>query len=585
PQFLENWDSFEKGYTYVLIKENASLQTVSKSLKQISKEVNKLSKDGQFSFVTEPLSAITPGSSDIFNGIGGGTSWMKVYIESGVALILLLAACFNYVNLTIARALTRAKEVGIRKVNGASRYQIFAQYVIESVLIALFALGVALIILSFVLRYKPFNDGYEMIPNVDLDYSILIIFVSFTVIIGMLAGSFPAWILSAFKPVRVLKNISTEKLFGNISLQRILIVFQFSLSLVIIIFLSAFYRQFSYLGKADYGFRKDNLITIPLNGNKPEILINALAGVTGVEKIAAISDNFGSRQTGDITALYDKEKNLRINLAYYFADQNIVPVMDLKIKAGENLPITDDQNKGKYLLVNEKAVLAMGYKMNEAIGKMVWLNDTAQATITGVVQDFYYRNPGISPQPMALINNITDVKYLTITVSTADRERLVSNLKSVWQQVTRQENFTYNWFDEYLEESSDQTATISLLGYLAFMAVSIASLGLFGLVIYTIETRRKEISVRKVIGASVNQLMVHLSRNFVKLLLISGAIAMPLGYILSRIFLQNFSSRVNFGVESVLACFILLLLIGLLTIISQTFKAARENPVKNLRNE
>ncbi len=586
PPMLESWDSFEKAYTYVLLDKGASKNSLARVLKGISADINKLSKDGQFNFTAEPLSAITPGSSDVYNGLGNGTSWMKVYVEAGVALIILLAACFNYTNLTIARALTRAKEVGIRKVSGAVRSQIFTQYILESVLVALFALAVASVLFVLILRYKPFNDEYEMIPNISLDNSIRVIFILFTILTGIFAGAFPAWILSSFKPVKVLKSISTEKLFGNISLQKSLIVFQFTLSLVIIIFLSTFYRQFTYLGEADYGFKKEDLLTISLNGTKPEIITNEFSQIAGVENIAAISDNFGKRPTGDVSVLYDKDQNRRLDLAYYFVDQNIVTVMGLRLKAGESLPLTTAENQGKYLLINEKAVSAMGFKnAADALNKSVWISDTLQAIITGVVKDFYYRNPGINIRPMALINNPSEAKYLTLSVNTKNKEKFVSQLKSVWDKQTQHQTFTYSWFDKYLEDATNQSATISLLGYLAFMAVSIASLGLLGLVIYTVETRRKEISIRKVIGATVNQLMSHLSKGFVKLLLISGAIAMPFGYLLCKFFLQNFPTRIEFGIGSVFLCFLFLLVIGLVTVLSNTYKASSENPVKSLRTE
>ena len=586
PAMSQSWDSFEKGYTYVLLNKDASVNALQNSLQGVSTEVNKLSKDGQFNFITEPLSSITPGNSDVYNGLGSGTSWMKIYVEAAIALIILIAACFNYTNLTIARALTRAKEVGIRKVAGAVRRQIFTQYIIESVLVALFALVFAFILFMFMMRYKPFNDGYEMIPDVSLDLSLISVFIVFTVLTGCIAGALPAWILSSFKPVQVLKSISTKKLFGNISLQKGLVVFQFTLSLVIIIFLSAFYSQFSFIGKADYGFRKDNTLIIPLNGNKPEIIRNAISGINGVDNITAVSDNFGNRQTGDIPVLYNKDQNQRLNLAYYYTDENVVPVMDLTLKAGDNLPVTNNENKSKYMLINEKAVRAMGFRNpDDAVNKTVWLNDTLLATITGVISDFYYRNPGIDIRPMALINNPSEAKFLTLNVSATNKERLVEQIGAVWKDVTKQDNFKFSWFTKYLEEASDQSATISLLGYLAFIAVSIAALGLLGLVIYTVETRRKEISIRKILGASVKILMLYLSKGFIKLLLIAGAIAMPLGFILSKMFLQNFSLRVDFGLMSVIACFLFLLAIGLLTILSQTFKASSENPVKNLRTE
>jgi putative ABC transport system permease protein len=205
----------------------------------------------------------------------------------GVGLIILIAACFNYTNLTIARALSRAKEVGIRKVSGASRYQIFFQYIVEAVLIALLALVFACLIFI------------QFQPGEHLSFSLLFSFFLFVILTGSVAGAFPAWILSSFKPVNVLKNITAHKLFGNLSLQKGLLIFQFTLSLVIIIFLSAYYRQFSYLKTLDPGFYAKNIITIPSTG-KDKVFANQVSQFSGVRQLYRVSENFGMRGGGSI---------------------------------------------------------------------------------------------------------------------------------------------------------------------------------------------------------------------------------------------------------------------------------------------
>ncbi len=198
-------------------------------------------------FTLQPIGKITPGSDQLYNDTSN-SSWSKFYFEIGIALIILLAACFNYTNLTIARALTRAKEVGVRKINGASRSQVFIQYIIESVMIAFLSLCFAWVLLSFIVQYAPFNDGYEFIPSSFRYNSPFFLWtIAFALFAGLLAGASPAWILSSFTPLRVLKNLTTARILGKVSIQKTLIVFQYSLSLTIIIFLFAFYRQFSHL--------------------------------------------------------------------------------------------------------------------------------------------------------------------------------------------------------------------------------------------------------------------------------------------------------------------------------------------------
>ena len=264
PENSLNWYAFNTAYTYVLLKKDFTPGTLIQQLKPIADGLNRNNKDGKAAFNVQPVNKITPGSGDLNNNIGSGTSWTKLYFEIGVALIILMAACFNYTNLTVARALTRAKEVGIRKIVGAKRYQVFIQYIVESVLLAFFALALGWLLLSFIIHYAPFNDDYEFIPSA-FRYNAVLVFWSlgFAIFTGILAGVSPAWILSGFKPLRVLKNLSTSRIMGKVSVQKALIVFQYSLSLTIIIFLFVFYRQFSFMSASDPGFKKDNVMVLP----------------------------------------------------------------------------------------------------------------------------------------------------------------------------------------------------------------------------------------------------------------------------------------------------------------------------------
>jgi putative ABC transport system permease protein len=220
---LKDWYAFNAGYTYVLFKKGTAATSLQSHLDAIAGEMNLNNKDGVSAFHLQAFNSITPGSEDLSNNIGRGGSWTKIFIEGTVALLILLAACFNYTNLTIARALTRAKEVGVRKIVGANRSQVFVQYIFESVLLSLLALGFAWIILSFIVRYAPFNDGYEFIPS-SFHYNLNYICwsVAYALFTGLLAGVSPAWILSAFKPLRVLKNLSTARVMGKAGTSKII---------------------------------------------------------------------------------------------------------------------------------------------------------------------------------------------------------------------------------------------------------------------------------------------------------------------------------------------------------------------------
>ncbi|HEV8081832.1 MAG TPA: ABC transporter permease [Chitinophagaceae bacterium] len=585
PGKSSDWYAFNTAYTYVLLKKNVHTSALMQQLNFIANDLNKNNKEGTCAFNLQRIDRITPGSDYLNNDIGRGTSWGKIYFEIGMSLLILLAACFNYTNLTIARALTRAKEVGIRKIVGAKRFQVFTQYVIESVLLVLLALSFAWLILSFVIHYAPFNDDYEFIPS-SFQYNIPLVFwsIGFALFTGILAGVAPAWILSSFKPLRVLKNLSTARILGKVSLQKVFIVFQYSLSLTIIIFLFAFYRQFAFMAKADPGFKKDNVMVLPLNGLDAKIATQKIGSVSGVTSVAAMSSDLGKRFQGMNAPVWISDKKNALPLNYYYTEESFIPSMKIVFVAGKNFTVStkDDED----IILNEKAVRALGIsKVENALGEKVWVSDSLRLEIIGVLKDFAYEGVGRPVAPLAFRNKKNAYNYLYVVAGNTDKKKLEGHIKQAWNTLAPLQPYSFSWLGEVIDEGNSQTATVSLLGYLAFIAMAIASLGLLGLVIYTIEVKRKEISIRKIIGANEKQLVKMLSQRFIKLIIIAGLIAMPLSYTAGFLFLQNFAYRIHFGLWNVLLCFFFLLSIGLFTIISQTYKAATSNPVKSLRTE
>jgi len=588
PDKLSDWGDCMAAYTYVLQKEGAGNKILNGQLNGIAAGINKYDHQGKLSFATQPIEKITPSDDNTYNDIGGGTGWGKLWIDIGVALLILVAACFNYTNLTVARALTRAKEVGIRKISGAKRHQIFTQYVVEACLLAFLALGFAWILFAFIVTYAPFNDNYEMIPST-FRYNRVFVFCTFgfAVFTGLMAGAAPAWILSAFKPLRVLKNLSTAKIFGNIGLQKTLIVFQYSLSLIIIIFLFAFYRQFAALANADPGFQRENVLVVPLEGLDEKIAANTIAATGGIRSVSGLSTIFSSHFTGERgPAWIDLAQKGSMTFNNFFADMAFIPAMKIQLLAGRNFSGTADNTKEHDVIINAKAAQYLGFKRyDKALGQKLWVNDSTRLEIVGVVNDFIYENAASPIDPIAIRNKKNACNYLYVGVEKGDKPTIVSRVERALKTLSPSQTFVFTWLDDTVERISTQHATLSLLGYLAFMTVTIASLGLLGLVIYSVEIKRKEISIRKVIGANGKQLVAMLSLKFVKLLLIAGAIGLPIGYTLSHLFQLNFAIRPGYAFISAVACFILLLTIGLFTIISQTYKASREKPTNYLKVE
>ncbi|PZR26081.1 MAG: hypothetical protein DI535_15495 [Citrobacter freundii] len=584
---LENKDDIGVSYTYVLLRKNITSSSFQQMLNGIVADWTKGSKEGLLSFNLQAITDIRPGNADIYNDIGGGTSWDKLWTEIIVCLVILIAACFNYTNLTIARALTRAKESGIRKIVGAKRHQLFTQYLTESLLQSLLALGISWVLLSFIIKYAPFNDGYEFIPSSwKVNPSYIIYSICFALFTGLLAGIAPAWTLSAFQPLRVLKNLSTARIFGKISLQKTLVVFQYSLSLVIIIFLVTFYRQFAFMGSADPGFKRDNVLVIPLKGTKAAIASQKIAAVSGVQNVTAMSSMFTGHFSGLSTNAWMSDPQQTIKLNTLFTAASFIPAMNLELLAGRNFQSRSDSAKENEIIINTRAMQMLGVTAaGQAIGKSIFVNDSTKLEVIGVIKDFAYENVGKPIDPLCLRNNEAACNFLLVDAGNSDHKAITSRIKAAWSEAAPKTDTEFSWLNEDLERNNSQTATVSLLGYLAFIALSIATLGLLGLVIFSVETRRKEIGIRKVAGASKTQVVRLLSRGYIKLLLIAGAIAVPIGHVMGFLFLQNFASRVDYALFYGMMCFLFLLFIGLVTIISQTYKASLENPVNSLRTE
>jgi putative ABC transport system permease protein len=403
------------------------------------------------------------------------------------------------------------------------------------------------------------------------------------VLAGILAGIVPAWILSSFKPIQVLRGINTQKVFGSLSLRKSLIVFQFALSIVVIIFLTVFYKQFDYMRTANTGFATNNIIIIPFTGD-PQVIAAEISRVSGVKSIGFTSSHLGQRTPGNVMLFEHKDLASYHQFGQYFADSALINIMELELAAGENLGASEKYER--YILINEKAARSLGFQNPaDAVGSHYFLQDSTSLEVRGVIKDFYHRSVGHTIEPLVFRNVPQQFREIIIMAEPGVREHLASRIESAWKKVYPDNTFEFAWFDEKIKDMNDQTASISLLGFLAFMTIAIATMGLLGLVVYTVETRRKEISIRKIIGASAPQIMTLLSAGYIKLLLIAGVIAIPAGYMLSTFFLINFVNRIALDLTPLLFGFALLLFVGLITILSQTFHASMENPSKNLRSE
>ena len=586
PPNTSDWANVMSGYTYVLLKEGVDKKQLISALNNITAtfKTSGIADKSRIIFDVQSITKIAPGE-DLANGIGRGATIGKIAAEVTIALIILVSACFNYTNLSIARSLKRAKEVGIRKVSGAMRSNIFLQFIIESVVISLFALVLAWVMMESLKNYTALRS--EFFPEgVSMNAALAGWFLLFSLFAGLLAGIIPAITLSAFKPVEVLKNLANVQLFGRNGLRKVLIVFQFSLSLVVIIFMLVFNKQFHYMATADYGFNRHRIINIPLQGANYRLLKNGIAAISGVERVSATSDNLGRSASGSVN-VKQQPADEAIHMRYYDVDENFADNMQLKMIAGDALsPTVNDEEKT--VLINEKALAALKIPTApDAIGKTILLDDSIKVQVAGVIKDFHFEGFENTIKPMVFRSREKAFNYMNVktSVDEADAASLIASVKSTWKKMNPNQALSYDWFDRQFYESKLATGTVSMLGLLSMMGITIACLGLLGMVVYTVEGRIKEISIRKVLGAGVATIMKLLSKSFLKLVLLSMLIAAPIGWICGYLFLQIFAVRVSIGVGILtLACGAVLLM-ALLVIGSQVIKVAKANPANNLRAE
>ena len=511
------------------------------------------------------------------------------YFLCFLAAIIMISACLNYVNLSIARALTRVKEIGIRKVTGANKGALVFQFLSESVITAFLALVMATGLLFF-LRAAFLGLWVNQFLNFELpdSLSLYIIFVGFALLIGLVAGLYPALHMSTYKPSKALKNpdrISS----GKPRLRKVLSVAQFVISLFFITTSILVLNQFRHFMHFDYGFEPKNIVNVQLQGHDYRLVSNELSAVYGVSTISA-SDVIPAAGTSNGTQLKKVGSNNEFtDCRILNADEHFAHNMDIPLIAGRSLP-TESQSNNHLILVNEAAVHAFGYQNpNDILGLTLeskWGGDALE--VVGVVADFRYDMPINTDKirPMIIRNQPETFQYLNVKIASTNVMPVVKALEQKWKTIDPVHPFEYEFYDDQLAAANRGIFDLaSILSFIAFLAITIACLGMLGMAIYAVERRTKEVAIRKVLGAVDLGLAFLLSKEFLRILAISIAIGAPLSYFVNNFWLEKFPNRVAFGFGTIFLSTFILFVMGVLTIGTQTIKASRENPVNSLKME
>lgn len=581
--WLKDWSS-RGGPTFVKLRPSANSKKVDAEIRELIKKYNP-----QYT----PLDRVELGLqrynekylySNFKDGeiSGGRIEYVKLF--SVVAIFILLIACINFMNLSTARSLKRAKEIGVRKAIGAIRRSLVIQFIGEALLFT--SIAVIISVLLMIILLPAFNQltGKSIItPYGDIRFWLSILTI--TVITGLIAGSYPALLLSSFKPIAVLKN--TLKIGPAAGwFRRGLVVIQFALSIIFISGMLVISKQLDFIQSKNLGYHKNNLIYVPITGNMTkqfELFKNEALKIPGIQSISQISKRPVQIDDNTSSVTWEgKSPNSKPNFTQASVGYDFVKTMQSEIIKGRDFSkeMADSNN----FLVNETALAKIGYL--DPIGKPLkfW---AIKGTILGVIRDFHFNSLHVPIEPLVIRLTKGDMDGVAlIRVEPSKTNSAIASLEKLHKDLNPEFPFSHQFADEeYSQLYKSEQVVQQLSGYFAFLAIFISCLGLLGLVMFTAEQRTREIGIRKVLGASVSSLFRLLSKDFLMLVLISLLIATPLAWWGMNNWLQNFAYRTSISWTVFAVAGFAALFIALLTISFQAIKAAKANPVKSLRTE
>ena len=533
---------------------------------------------------------------DVKNNVTPGGSVTYLYILGSIALFTLLIACINFMNLATAQSSKRSSEVGIRKVLGAERRFLITQFLSEAVLMSLFALLLAVAFTKILLPLFNNVSGRQLTFSFENNILLIGSFIVLSVITGLIAGSYPAFYLSSFNPAKVLKGKFSNSL-AAVSLRKALVVFQFVISIVLIVASVVIAAQMNYLRSADLGFNKNQQIVIPLrSGNAKKIygtFKNQLLKQAGVANVGASLYYPGISNVADNIFFTDgKTMQEGHDVKMNYIDTRFLQSLDIKPVAGRIFSdsyYTEDTTGS--IVLNETAIKTLGFPnaakaVNQKI-HFIYNGTTYSFNIIGVVKDFHYEDLHLPIGPYGFqLNNPPLFNYMIVHIQSPDMNAALHTIQNTWHNLDATEPFDYSFLDKDFQKNYDaENKLASIVGDFTVIAILISCLGLLGLATFSAEQRIKEIGVRKVLGASVTSIVTLLSKDFLKLVAIAIVIGSPIAWFVMNKWLQSFAYRTRISWVVFVITTLVAMFIALLTISFQAIKAAIANPVKSLRTE
>jgi putative ABC transport system permease protein len=583
-----NWENVWTNYTYVLLKEGQGKEGLQANLDQISEKIYGSKYDNKHSFKAMALRDLSP-SEFISNTTHISIPKVVLLILGVLCLIVMFSACLNYTNMAVARSLTRLKEVGVRKVSGANKSQIFVQFITEAVLISLCSLFFALLLLQ-VLEQGFLGLTFNQYLKFSFSQSLpgIVIFIGFSVLVGFVAGILPATYVAKLNPVSLFNKLSNVRIFKSLGIRNILLVFQFSISLIFIISVVLIQSQARHMLNFDYGFDKENIITVKLyNPDNYQRFAQAVASNPAVSEVGATSLIPGGGWNLSLEVVNPDFPTDSIQSNFFDVNNQTVDVLGLNIISGENLPVEGSEN---LVLINEFAVKTFNLEsIEQAVGKQLILEENGEfknVQVAGVVRDFQFLSPDRAMESLVLRNRIDAMGFALVKVSSQNQQQTLASLESAWKEVNPDSKFSHKFLDQELLFIHQVLGDVmKVIGLISFLAIFVSLLGLLGMAMYAAQTRVKEIGIRKTLGSSIPEIIYLLSKGFIKLLGLAVFLSVPAAYFINTMWLNFFASRVSIGLIPIGIGVGSILLISLAIILSQSYRAAVVNPIDSLKSE
>jgi putative ABC transport system permease protein len=578
--------SFE---SFLLLREGASRQAVDEKIENtLARHIEK--ENRWYTIALQPLQDIHLKSGDhqitFSNRVYGDIQQLNILMA--LAVVILIIAAVNYMNMATAQSQRRNKEVGISKTLGATTHQLSRKFYIETLVFVLLSMLLSLAAFSALLPLFNELTGKQLTMDFIRTEWFWIGFASVTVTLTLLAGSYPAWYLSSFSPKEALQKKASAG--SQLLIRKGLVVMQFTASLVLIVCALVFYQQMNFIRTKKLGYQPEQVIAVMTSATRDANLINTLK--TEIESLADVkkvsrSQSYPGNGTSGYTLRQDRDATNGASIYTTRATHEILDVLGIKLLAGRALPEQKDpKDTTIQVILNKSAVDYLQLTPEEAIGRQVHIFNSSPAEVVGVTEDFHYASMHQAIGPYCFNNNFDNsYVYLLVKVETTNLTETVNKLEGIYKKIIPAA-FEYTFIDDRMAELYQTEAKMSRVVLVAsVLAIFIACLGLYALAAFTAEQRTKEIGIRKVMGATIPQLITLLSKDFIILILFAIAIGLPAGYYLMNRWLEDFAYRTTIGISVFVSAALVSLIIAWITVSIESVKAARSNPVDTLRNE